>query len=137
MSLVNGNVKVWNDNTHDFTQNFKGETKHIKAGSYIEMDYWEAKSFLGKISPVVVDAAGKPKPESYKKLRIEGKPQAFETVQAFMCHADGTLHKSQAALEEHIRYTIGADRMADDGAKEALIKKKPGRPAKQQEAHAE
>lgn len=128
--MVEGNVKVWNDNVHDFSQVFKGDRITIKAGEYIEMDYWEAKSFLGKGSPILRDAAGVPRPESFKKLRIEGKPSAFETVQAFKCHADGTLHATKEALDEYVRAKF-SDRIAEESVREEIVKNKGGRPKKQ------
>lgn len=100
-------VKVWNDNVHDFTQKFREETVFIKSKGFIEMDYEDAVTFLGKPFPMKFDGNRIQKPESYKMLRIEtrdGKiPLEGETkVVAFKCHKDGTLHATQADLDKHI-----------------------------------
>ncbi len=37
-----GRVKVWNDNTFDHVDKFKGKEISIPAGTFIEMDYFDA-----------------------------------------------------------------------------------------------
>lgn len=64
-------VKVWNDNTHPFTQVFKEKKISIPAKSYVEMEFYDAYDFLGTYFPVEHDAAGIQDPKSYKMLRVD------------------------------------------------------------------
>lgn len=112
-------VKVWNDNVHPFTQVFKGEKVHIPAKSFIEMQWDEAIEFKSYPSPMEFDGMTNQKPESYKMIRVEGRPDAEATVVAFKCHLDGTLHPSKAALEEHLAKIDSSKFAEEDGAKAA------------------
>lgn len=96
-------IKLWNDNEYPFTQKFKGEDISIPPKSFIEMDFQEAKSFMGKYYPMAKNGMGQQDERSYKKLRIEGTPRFDAKVTAFKCHVDGSLHPSQDALEAYER----------------------------------
>lgn len=101
------NVKVWNDNIYDFEQKMRDVLIKIPAGKYVEMDYWDAESFIGKYYPPKYDGMGNPKPESFKKLRIEGLPPHLVDEgkslksEEFTCMACGDRLTSKEALEEH------------------------------------
>jgi hypothetical protein len=68
-------VKVWNDNTHPYREEFKGNKIDIPAGKFVKMQDDEAVLFLGTMNPMKFDVDGKQDPKSYKKLRIEKIPQ--------------------------------------------------------------
>lgn len=96
-------VKVYNDNMFDFKQKFRDEFIAIKAGGFVEMDYEDAVTFLGKPHGMKFDGHGHQKPESYKMLRIDGKQIQEDTkVTAFMCHKDGSLHATKELLDKHV-----------------------------------
>lgn len=96
-------AKVWNDNELPFEQDFKGTKVKIPARSFIEMEYDEAVSFKSYPSPMRFDGMGQQTKDSYKMIRVEGSPQADHKVLAFKCHADGSLHASQDALNEYVQ----------------------------------
>jgi hypothetical protein len=112
-------VKVWNDNVHPFTQIFKSETISIPAKGYVEMQWDEAIEFKSYPANMQFDGMNNQKPESFKMIRVEGRPDTEATVVAYKCHADGTLHASKSALEDHIS-KLDAGKFADEeGAKTA------------------
>lgn len=119
-------VKVWNDNSHVFTQKFKGDTVTIPAKSFIEMDYAEAVSFRGKPSPMFKDGMGQQDPKSFKMIRIEGAPKFDQKVTAFKSHFDGSLHPTQDALEKYEESF--SDKLAAPSEGET-VKKKPTKKA--------
>lgn len=98
-------AKVWNDNIHPYSERFKGDLIVIPAGQFIEMDYDEAVMFRGTFSSIVRDADGQPKPESYKKIRIEALGNPLDNViksDPNKCLACGKVLGSQAELAKHI-----------------------------------
>lgn len=98
-------VKVWNDNVHDFSDaNFKGEKIHIPSKGYIEMEFNEANEFRCKYSPMVDSGDGTQDPRSYKIIRIE-KPESAKLVATpagFPCQACGKTYESTGMLNLHI-----------------------------------
>src|SRR5947208_2212525 len=96
-------AKVWNDNELPFEQNFKGDMIRIAPKSFIEMEYEEAHSFAGSPSAMRFDGMGQQTKESYKMIRVEGKPTATNEVLAYKCHADGSLHPSAEALNAYVQ----------------------------------
>lgn len=96
-------AKVWNDNHLPFTQVFKGETISIPPKGFIEMEYEEAMSFKSKGFRMEFDGMGQQKPESFKMIRVEGRPAGENQVTAFKCHADGSLHPTREALNEYVQ----------------------------------
>lgn len=103
-------VKVINDNTYDFKQDFKGVEVKIPAGKHVEMEYSEAVEFLAKFYPMKVDSTGRQLPESYKMLRMDptvppydDNPVQQAAGDEYMCHSCGYKGLSQWDLEGHIR----------------------------------
>ena len=96
-----GLVKVWNNNVHPFTQDFKSQKISIPPQAYIEMDYEEAVEFKGKFSPIITDGDGNPLPESYKMIKVE-RPAQTAAVPGLMNHATG----KQAATAEELRAVL-------------------------------
>jgi len=64
-------VKVWNRNKYEYRELFKGKEIVIAAGKFVEMDYEQAISFLGKMCPIKKDKHGVCLPDSFKKLEID------------------------------------------------------------------
>ena len=127
-------AKVWNDNTVAFTQEFKGETITIPAQSFIEMDYSEAVSFKSYPAPMVFDGMGQQTRESLKMLRVEPPANLVgaNTVVAYRCHKDGSLHGSK---EELAKYEASLDEGAfADPIGAQIAKKGKGQAAKSLEA---
>lgn len=106
-------VKVWNDNVHPFSQKFKGEIINIPAKSFIEMDWDDAMQFKSKGSPMAFDGMNNQKPESYKMLRIEGRPSLEDRVIMYKCHLDGSIHATKDALEAHVK-SLSSEVFADE-----------------------
>lgn len=96
-------AKVWNDNHLPFSQVFKGDKVTIPANSCIEMEYDEAVSFKSYPFPMAFDGMGQQDPKSFKKIRVEGRPNVETQVMAFKCHADGSLHASKDALNSYVQ----------------------------------
>ncbi len=96
-------AKVWNDNGLPFEQKFKGTIIKIPAGGFIEMEYEEAISFKSHPSPMRFDGMGQQTQDSYKMIRVEGKPEESNQVMAYKCHADGSLHASPEALNNYVQ----------------------------------
>lgn len=94
-------VKVWNDNEHLFSQEFKGERITIEPKGFIEMEWDEAISFKSYPYPMEFDGMGNQKPESYKMIRVDGKPSTANQVIAYKSHKDGSVHATKAALEAY------------------------------------
>lgn len=121
-------VKVWNDNVHPFTQEFKDQKITIPAGKYIMMDEYEATEFLGKYYPMVLGSDNLQDPRSYKKLRKE-YPQTMvlsDEPHTFNCNGCGKSFQTESILEAHINEYHLAE-MADQ---ELAKKRGPGRPPK-------
>ncbi len=96
-------AKVWNDNKYPFSQEFKGQKISIPAGEYVEMEFYEAKEFEGRYSPIKVDGGGQPKPESYKMIRVEAEGKAGPAqAGGFPCAACGKVYESQRVLDAHV-----------------------------------
>lgn len=117
-------VKVWNDNVHDYKENFRGVEVFIKAKSFVEMEEMEAIKFRGNFSPVEVDHDGQPLPRSYKMIRIEkiGDGQLTEE-KGFPCMACGKSYESEKVLNAHIEEKH-SELWADQDFKEKKTKEK-------------
>jgi hypothetical protein len=96
-------AKVWNDNGLPFTQKFKGTVFTIPAGGFIEMEYEEAVSFKSYPFPMKFDGMGQQTQDSYKMIRVDGKPDTGNQVVAYKCHADGSLHANPEALNAYVQ----------------------------------
>lgn len=99
-------VRVFNDNEHPFEQRFHGEVIKIPAKGFVEMDLYEASSFISKPSPMMKTGQGYD-PRGYKMLRIpqedlkKAREGEVEKVVAYKSHVDGTIHATQEDLEKH------------------------------------
>lgn len=110
-----GLVKVWNDNELDFVGKYKDQEIKIPAKSYIEMEYDEAHSFKSSPHPMQFDGMGQQLRSSYKMIRVEGARPEDNTVMAFRCHMDGSLHPSAEALNSYVQAKGYANTTQDAG----------------------
>lgn len=94
-------AKVWNRNSYDFTQVYKGEKIHIPAGKFIEMEYFEAKAFASYPSPMKKNGQGVDDPAYFKMIDIEGSPGLDHKVVAWKSNVDGSIHATEEAMYEH------------------------------------
>lgn len=97
-------ARVWNDNKFVHTERFKGETITIQPGSFIEMDFFEAKSFQGQYTPILRDYDGQPLPQSYKIIRVEEIKDTSTKVEAEVhrCQKCADTFDTSEDLEDHI-----------------------------------
>lgn len=122
-------VTIINDNTHPFSQEFKGEMISIPPGGSVEMEYYDGYEFYGAYSPIKTDGDGNHLPSSYKKLRVveQGKPEnigAEHKCFAVGCKFQGTTAKE---LESHSATAHAGEAIVDELAeKEIKTKKKAG-----------
>lgn len=101
-------VKVWNDNTHDLVELFKGNKVMIPAKSFIEMEYYEAGEFKGQYHPRPVDNDGKMVDDAkhYKMVRIEkptDKAVPIKAVGGFACMKCQQAYQAQDELDFHVK----------------------------------
>jgi hypothetical protein len=94
-------VKVWNENTHPYTEKFRNVLRVIEPKSYIEMDEDEAEYFLAKFTAPVKDAQNRPDPRFFKKLRIErSADHQKKQDNQLVCHANGQKAATAQELKE-------------------------------------
>ena len=101
--------KVWNDDSNDWTETYKGDPITIPAKGFIVMDGFEARQLLGQGAPVVMDAQGRQiRP---KALRTENLPldtaqieknKTLEKQASTLCHICNKNFVSEAGLKIHI-----------------------------------
>lgn len=96
-------VKVWNDNTLPFEQEFQGEKLKVAAQRYIMMDNEKAIMFRGQYFPMQFDAGGTQKRESYKMIRIEQMGGGeLPKIDKLKCQACSYIGLNNADLDEHV-----------------------------------
>lgn len=104
-------VKVWNDNTHLYSELFKGQNIVIEPGQHILMQEDDAILFLGTMPPqgILADGDGNPDPRGYKKLRIQklGEVEKQQLVKGvkddkLVCHRCKYVAASEGDLDEHV-----------------------------------
>jgi hypothetical protein len=132
-------MRIWNDNTIDYKENFRGNEIVIKAGKYIDMEWGEGNIFVSTFVPPVKMANGNPDPNFVKMLRRERIADTrVDSKKIHKCMMCGDEHKSEFMLKAHIA-DEHKDFLADSDVGEALDKeiaqgmepkRKRGRPAK-------
>jgi hypothetical protein len=114
MKLGELQVKLYNRNTYDYNEVFRGEPIHIKAGGYIVIDYEKANLFMGTMCSVKKDKGGKALPESFKKLEMDKEDRRRVELflrdekeekarKTFVCHKCNEEFRSKASLVEHVK----------------------------------
>jgi hypothetical protein len=126
-------VRVWNDNTHPYTETFREQRIHIKPKSYVLMEEGEAHDFKCSFAPAKLDADGRPVAEGYKMIRIErhteDAPEPVAAKTALLCQACRYEGENEADLNEHIKATHAAQIVRDEQA-EAELAKRPKKRSK-------
>jgi hypothetical protein len=124
-------VKVWNDNSHPYTEIFKGDPVRIEAHSCIEMEEDEAIQFRGTYCAPIKGGDDQYKPESFKMIRVEKEDGSLPMptrALVFKCNACREEFQTEASLVLHSDHAHKAEAFVDPDA-EAEIKRR-GRPAK-------
>ena len=121
-------VKVWNDNTHDYKEKFKDNEIVIPAKGFVEMEYYDAHEFKGAFKGIERDGDNQPMPRSYKMIRVEDPAIEIDAkIESNTCAACKFRGASPKSLLEHI-LANHADQAAvdEDAEKELKSKKKAG-----------
>lgn len=122
-------VKVWNDNTHPYSETFKGNEVKIPAKDFIEMEYYDAHEFKGTYKSIQRDGDNQPLPQSFKMIRIE-EPSAEKIdakIEENKCVACSYRGQNAKDLFDHTVTAHAAQAVVDDEAEKALkAKKKAG-----------
>ena len=108
-------VKVWNDNSHDHVETFKGNQVTVPAKGFIEMDFEDAVQFKGQFTPMLIRADGTHDPKGFKMIRVEQPKEPLFKDAPLVNHATGqqfaTKAELLAALQEvsHLRAAVDPD----------------------------
>lgn len=119
--------KVWNDNTYDHTEIFKGDKIFIKAQEYVLMEEDDAVMFRGQFSAPILDGDGQPKPQSYKKIRLtlhDASEAAPVVSPEHVCQACKYKGVSEKDLVEHVEVMHKDSLLVDEDAELELKMKK-------------
>lgn len=121
-------VKVWNDNDHDYSEMFKEKKIFIPAHGHIEMEYYDAHQFKGVFCGVKRDADNQPIPQSFKKIRVDEPVTPIDAkIEAHACPACKFRGVNAKALFDHALEVHSAQVLVDEEAeKEIKSKKKAG-----------
>jgi hypothetical protein len=130
---MDNNVKVWNRNSHDHVDKFKGSEIKIPAGKFIEMDYDEAILFKGKFYQPEIMKNGMQDPRSFKWVELDPEDVArvknnrarmmsddSETEKVFVCQACSKEFRTKNGLLKHIKDKHQTT-MVDKEAKDELL----------------
>lgn len=122
--MMEGQVRVYNDNIHPYTEHFKGEDLEIAPKCYIEKDFYDAVELLGTYSPIKTDGGGQQIATSFKKLRIV-RPAEFklEESKKILCNSCGEKFNTADLLEDHV-LASHLDQMIDETEKKKRLKKR-------------
>ncbi len=151
-------VQVRNRNVHPYEETFKGEKIYIGAGQTIEMEYEEAKEFLGSFGCGVAPAGedGAPDARFFKMLKIEDEPRPEEIFKddGLTNHMTGkkassadelravlSEYKHLQVVDQDAEKSVGGKNQEVEGLKSQVLeltalvkdllgKKGPGRPKK-------
>ena len=99
-------VKVWNDNTVDLEEEFKGQKIKIPAGDFIEMGRSQAVQFKGQYKPMKIDGMKQQTKASMKILRLEplkGKGSSKPDKKEWVCQIDGHVCRTEQGLKTYMK----------------------------------
>lgn len=118
-------VKVWNDNVHEYRETFKDREIVIPAHGCIEMEYYDAHEFRGSYRPIKRDADNQPLPTSFKMIRVEEPKTAVDAkVELNRCVACSFRGDTPKALIQHVLDTHADQATVDEEAEKVLAAKK-------------
>ena len=104
-------IRIWNDNTVAYKENFKGEEIMILPGKYKDMEVNEGIQFLGTFKQPEYDGSGVQTIESMKKLRKEiieplfadpNAPKIVSDTDSLVCPVCKKVCVDQEHLDGHI-----------------------------------
>ena len=103
--MKNATVKIWNNNTYDHEEKFKGQDVVIPAGGFIVMNKFEAVEFKSQFKQPIFLKGGVPDPKSFKKLSLEPIDDTINGSKdsEHVCQNCGFGAKSAAGLKAHVR----------------------------------
>lgn len=111
-------ARVWNRNTSDYSEEFKGKNITIPAGKFIEMELFEASDFKGKY----------PGKGIVKMIELERIPGQDNDNNSKVCNMCGRQFYTDKTLFEHLKEHIPIE-CANNGQEEVISEpKKRGRP---------
>lgn len=118
-------VKVWNRNTYDHTEKFKGQEITIRAGQFIEMDYIDAIDFKGQFIPPKTLGPNNPDPQHFKMIEVEQPTEPVVKEDPNVFHATGKAASTPAEMIAFAKAyaAMHPDLKADDPTAEAEGKK--------------
>jgi len=120
-------VKVWNDNIHPYSEQFRDTLIKIPAKGFILMEAGEALLFKGTFAPIKVDADGNPIPEGFKMIRVEetaAEVDAPKVSKEPTCQACGYKAASEKDLSEHVEANHKHQMVVDEDAEREIAKRK-------------
>lgn len=105
-------VKIYNRNSYDYSEKFKGQMVEIKSKGFVKMDYEDANRFLGQLPSFKRLKDGQQCPSSFKWLEIDPvdrkrvesilRNEAEEKAKkVFVCMACGEEFDSKKELIKH------------------------------------
>lgn len=120
-------VKVWNENKYDYTEQFRDQLIKIPAGKHIMMEEGEAKLFRGSFKAPELDGNGLPTPSSFKRIRIErmsDEVEAAPEAASNICQACRYEAASGKDLLEHIAASHADIQVRDEEAEREMARKR-------------
>jgi hypothetical protein len=130
MKLTGTQVRLFNRNSYDYSEDFQGRTILIKAGEFVVMDYEEANRFMSKMNNPKRGKDGLFIKSTFKRLDIDPddrrRAESYlrdekeeETKRIFVCHACTKEFTSKQALTKHVK-DMHMDELADQKTREAV-----------------
>lgn len=115
-------VEVWNDDTSDYTEVFKGDTIVVPAKNFIKMEDPDASQFLGQYVPFKKDGQGRQLGcKMLRKVYIpDGKTTTVEEPN-LTCQMCKETFRAQGELDGHIAQNH-TQAMIEEEAKKAVKK---------------
>lgn len=128
-------VRVFNDNVHDYSETFREVKLKIPAKGFILMDAEEAHLFKGTFAGILRDADDNPDPKGFKMIRIEpiSAEAAAPEAEKFLSHHDGKSFDTKAELLNHLEQ-FKDEVVVDEEAEKELAAKKKMNPTKKKGA---
>jgi len=129
-------VKVWNNNTVEWKEKFKGEDIVIPSKGYIEMEFYEAHEFKGQFAPIKIKGDGTQDPTSFKMIKVDALKQEEkdeleeEGQEVYPCNLCKKVYSTEGALVKHSEAQHAEAMVTDFEAEKQVPAKKRGRPAK-------